>query len=702
MVPKINRTLIPIIIILILLTISQTTSTGQTLSTNIYFPLISHNPTGWIGPYGGTFVSLAIDPVNPQIVYAGSYGSGVYKSLDGGETWSLTSQGMANLYVYSLAIDPSNSSIIYAGTYRGKIYKSTNGGQSWSWSSSGIQDQAIVYSIAIDPQSPNIIYAATRGVSTNGSAPWNGVVYKSINSGLNWVPCLENLGGSGVQDWAYSVIVNPHAHKQVLLATHENGPYRSDDYGSESSWNSIDNGIGDFSGRSIVISPQPENANIYYYGVWHVDTIYKSNNAAASWLRVNRGLTYQHVYSVTIDPLNVNNVFLSTFVNGIIKTTDGSASWQSGGLPIDHIYTVAINPETPGQMLAGTSGDGVFRSQDSGITWNHSNTGIENTSVTSTVVYPSNTDAIYASIYGGGVYYSENRGKTWEIINTGLADLFVHYLVMDPAHPGLLYALTDEGGLFKNDVNTTNGWFYASTGLPLTGSVQPAYPSDHPFATLEMKEAFAEQPVATSATPSVHVPLTEMVFAPSNPQVVYLATAGSGVYRSTNGGQSWLPAGLTSQTITSLAVDLINPNLVYAATIISGSILVTTNGGQSWTNIGLPTTFYSLTASPLESGVLYAGTNNGIFRYEPGNWTYLGLSNEVITAIRLNPAQPGLIYAGTENGAYFSLNDGDTWNIANERLNGQIIQSITTDPNNRNLSYLSTMTHGIFFLALHY
>ncbi len=700
MVSKINRTLIPFFILLFLLTFSQSTSKGQSSSTNTYFPLVSRNSTGWIGPFGGTFVSIAIDPVDPQVVYAGSYGSGVYKSLDSGNNWFSASQGLTNLFIYSLAIDPSHSSNVYAGTYRNQIFKSTNGGQSWSWSGSGIQEQAIVYSIAIDPVSSNILYAATRGASTNGSAPWNGVVYKSTNAGLNWVPYLEDLGGSGVQDWAYSVIVNPHAHNQVLIATHENGPYRRIDFGT--TWESIDNGIGDFSGRSIVISPQPENANIYYYGVWHVDTIYKSNNAAASWLRVNQGLTYQHVYSIAIDPTNVNNVFLSTFANGILKTNDGGTSWQPGGLPIDHIYTVVINPDTPSQLLAGTSGDGVFRSQDAGITWNHSNTGIENATVTSTIVHPSNPDSIFASLYGGGVYHSANQGATWEIINTGLTDLFVHDLVMDPAHAGLLYALTDEGGLFKNDFNTADGWFYAGTGLPLSSSIQVAYPSDHPFATLEMQEAFADRSNATSTTQSVQVPLMTMIFAPSNPQIAYLGTAGSGVYRSTNSGQSWLPAGLASHIVVSLAVDVTNPNLAYAATDLYGSIFVTTNGGQSWTNVDLDRAFYAVTASPSESGVVYAGTSNGIFRYQAGNWTDLGLSGVAITAVRLSPAQPGLIYAGAENGAYFSLDYGENWNIANEKLSGQTIESITIDPNNHNLSYLSTKTHGIFLLVIPY
>jgi len=651
----------------------------------------------WIGPYGGTFVSIAIDPADPQVVYAGSYGSGVYKSLDGGNTWSLASQGLTNLFVYSLAIDPSHPSNIYAGTYRNQIFKSTNGGNSWRWSGSGMQAKAIVYNIAIDPVSPNIIYAATRGISNNGSPPWKGVVYKSTNAGVSWAPCLTNLGGSDVQDWVYSVIVNPHSHDEVLVAAHEYGPIRSDNYGS--TWYSIDNGVSDYSGRSIAISQIPDYARTYYYGVWHLDTIYKSTDGAASWRPVNQGHTYQHVYSIALDPQNVRNVFLATFVNGILKTTDGGTSWQSSGLSIDHIYSVTMNPQTTSQLLAGTAGDGISRSEDAGQSWYHSNTGIDNAMVTSVVVSPSNSERLYASLYGGGIYQTDYQGDIWNEINIGLTDLFVHDLVMDPAHPEVLYALTDQGGLFTNDLNTGNGWIYAGAGLPLTSSIQPAYPPDHPFATLDMQEAFAEQSTTNFNPSSVHVALFKMTYAPSSSQIAYLATGGTGVYRSSNGGQSWLPAGLTSQSITTLAVDLTNPDLVYAATGTSSSLLVSTNGGKNWTSVSSPAIIYSLSASPLATGILYAGTGNGIYRYQAGAWTSLGLSGRIVTAVKLDPAHPGLLYAGTDKAGYYSKNNGQNWSVADENLIGQTIEAITVNPNNPSLVYFSTMTHGIFLFA---
>jgi photosystem II stability/assembly factor-like uncharacterized protein len=696
MAPKINRTLIPFLLLVMVGSLGQGISTGMAPSQTALFPLIAQDSSRWIGPYGGTLVSIAIDPVHPQVVYAGSFGSGVYKSTDGGSTWFPASHGLTNLYVYSLALDPSNPAIVYAGTYRSQVYKSADGGVSWAWSGSGMQESAIVYNLAVDPIDPRIVYASTRGLSNNGSPPWNGVVYKSTDWGSTWSISLKNLGGAGLQDWAYSITVNPYSHNQVLIAAHETGPHRSDNYGA--SWYPIDNGVTDYSGRAVVISPDPAHKSTYYYGVWHEDSVYKSNDNATSWWPVNQGFTYQHVYSIALDPQNINNVYLATFVNGILKSTDGGGSWKSSGLAADIVYSVVIDPDTPSHLLAGTGGDGVFKTINSGASWSHSNQGIENAMVTSVVISQIVTPHIYAGLYGGGVYTSEDQGKSWEQINHGLNDLIVLDLVKDPAHPGILFGLT-ESGLYKNDLNTSNGWTLVGQGLPLSSQLLPAYPPDHPFTTLDLQEAFANPAVISTNNPSTTVPLITMVYAPSNPSIAYLGTAGAGVYRSTNGGQNWTPAGLGGESINSLAVDQANANLVYAATTQPGSLKVSANGGQSWSSVNLPVTFYSLIASPTTPGVVFTGTNNGVYRYQSAGWTSLGLEGLTVTSIQVDPGHPNKLYCGTDTSAYYTLNGGKSWITANGMLDEQTIQDITIDPAFPDQVYFSTKTHGIFLLV---
>ena len=133
----------------------------------------------------------------------------MFKSVDGGETWFSVNIGLPSLYINAVAVDPVNSSVLYAGPYEHKLYKSVDGGLSWMPASEGIQEKAIVYSIAIDPQNPANVYISTRGIPTNGGAPWKGVVYKSRDAGASWSTSLAGIGGSDKEDWVYSLAINP-------------------------------------------------------------------------------------------------------------------------------------------------------------------------------------------------------------------------------------------------------------------------------------------------------------------------------------------------------------------------------------------------------------------------------------------------------------------------------------------------------------
>ena len=696
MPPKFNRILIPFILVGLLSLGGQIISAAQAPTTRSYFPIISLDPSGWIGPYGGYIVAAAVDPSNPLVVYIGSWGSGVFKSLDGGLTWHSINLGLTNLYINSLAIDPTHPSTIYAGTYHSQVYKSQDGGNSWVWSGSGMQDQAVVYTIAIDPFETSTIYAGTRGISNNNNPPWSGVVYKSDDAGDTWIPELTNVGGEDAQDWVYSLVVDPNAHDTIYAATHEHGPYKSSDYGG--TWSTIQNGINNLSGRAILISPDYSHGTTLFYGVWHFDTVYKSLNAGGSWFLPDPEIPWAKVYSIAINPIDTVIVYLATFDQGIMKTMDGGLTWIPSGLQADPIYNVVINPISSENLFAGTYGDGLYRSLDAGSGWQSSNTGIENSMVTSIVLSPTNPATIYTSLFGAGVYQSTNRGQTWSEVNVGLSDKFVHDLVRNPAQPWLLYAMTDTGGLYLNDLNAGNGWVSIGQGLPLTGTHTPAFPADHPFATREMQEAFATPLETTTNSQLTSVNLLTMIYAPSNPQIAYLGTGGSGVYRSINGGAGWQPAGLGGESILDLAVDQADSNLVYAVTDIPGRIKISTNGGTTWMDSYQPLIFYSLEASPIKSHDLYAGTNNGIYRYYSSSWTLIGLPGQEVTSLMIDPSQANLIYAGTTSGAYYSLDEGHTWNFVDERLRNQTIQSISIDPTTPNLVYFGTKTHGIFLV----
>jgi photosystem II stability/assembly factor-like uncharacterized protein len=696
---RFNRILIPLIIVCSLLLPSYIDSVAQGPANHTFLPIISQRTSKWIGPYGGYIVTTSINPSNPQVVYAGTWGSGVFKSMNGGQSWQPVNHGLGNLFINSLAIDPVHPSTLYVGTYKNEVYKSQDGGITWIWSGTGIQEQAVVYALAIDPINPTTLYAGTRGVSNNGNPPWSGVVYKSVDAGYSWEPVLVDVGGEEAQDWVYSLAINPKYSNNIYAATHEHGPYHSSDSGA--TWYSIHDGINDDSGRSIVISPDIADTTTLYYGVWHYDTVYKSVDGGNDWYLSNRGIAFNKVYGMAIDPVHTDTVYLATFTRGILKTLDGGKSWQPGGLGTDFIYTIVIDPITSSNLFVGTAGDGLYRSVNSGLSWQHANYGIENTMPTSVIISPSDPNKIFASVYGAGVFRSLDHGQTWNEWNNGLGDKFIHALDLDPASPSLLYALGDTGGLYRDDLSDSIGWVKVGMGLPLTSALQPTFPVDHPFATYESQEYLAESHENLSVDQAANDNLLVMAYAPSNPQIAYMGTGGSGVYKTINGGTSWQFAGLRDESISSLAVDPQNPYTIYATTS-QGNLKISLNGGAAWSDSALPVTFYSLATSPITPDILYAGTSTGIYHFESGTLTRLGLADHVITAIAVDKSTPGLIYAGTTSGAYYTTDGGLTWNVVDPALNDLTIQAISIYPSRPDCAYFSTKTHGIYLANIHF
>jgi streptogramin lyase/photosystem II stability/assembly factor-like uncharacterized protein len=296
-------------------------------------------------------LALAISPADStdQTIFAGTASGGVYKSTDGGASWTAVNSGLSNLDVQTLAISPAYSTdqTIFAGTaYYGGVYKSTDGGASWTAVNSGLSNLD-VQTLAISPaySTDQTIFAGTNSagvfVSTNGGATWT-----AVNSGLPPFLCVS----------------------------------------------------------ALAISPAYSSDQTIFAGNLASNGIFKSTDGGTSWTTVN---PYEDL-SLAISPAYSTDqtIFVGTVGSGILKSTDGGASWTAAGLS-GNIRAIVISPTySIDQTLFAGDGSGVYKSTNGGASWTAVNSGLTNTDVYALAISPTyNADqTIFAGTYGGGVY----------------------------------------------------------------------------------------------------------------------------------------------------------------------------------------------------------------------------------------------------------------------------------------------------------
>lgn len=258
------------------------------------------------GTNGLVIYSLASHPGSPT-VYAGLWGDGVYRSISGSNSWSLTSL-MAPLQIASLAIDPASpTNVVYAGAIGSGVLRTDNGFDSWAYTT-GLEGED-VWSVALTSTADPIYAYAGAG----------GGIYISIN-GTNW----DLAGGNGIgTEKFYALVVDPQDSRTVYVGTKEKGVHRTADGGI--SW--TPRGLDTKTVRALAL--HPDNSEIIYAG------------------------------TQSADPQSP----------GIFKSTDGGALWPVNGLIGHDVLAIAINPRNPRLVYAGTYGDGVWASYDGGNSW---------------------------------------------------------------------------------------------------------------------------------------------------------------------------------------------------------------------------------------------------------------------------------------------------------------------------------------------
>jgi len=670
-----------------------------------------------IGPDGGNAHALAIDPQNPNIVYASTSG-GVFKSVNGGANWSAANSGLpAGYFARSLAIDPRNPSTVYAGgscTVLGScgIFKSTDGGTNWSPANSGLDGAVIlVESLAIDPQNPSTVYAGTTACFQSSGSPgwvegnenlcWRPGVFKTTNGGASW-----SSANSGLP------------------------------------WASVDFGF------VTALAIDPQDPSTVYAGT--VSGVFKTTNGGISWSAAKSGAPCCYT-ALVIDPNNPSTVYAGTFV-GVFKTTNGGTAWSAvnSGLSPVCCGSLAIDPQDPNTVYAGGS-DAVFKSTDGGTSW--AKTGLPSFSDTSfTIAYqnpsaglaidPQNPSTVYAATSGLGVFKSTDRASTWSAVDSGLSATAIQSSAVDPQNPAAIYAATN-AGVFK----TTNGgvsWSSANSGLPARAnapdSMVTAVPVSLAIDAQDSRTLFAgiRGPLGSQeagifrstdgganwiSVSSALAPgyfLAALAIDPQTPSTVYAggfnpSTFGfvSEILKSTDWGTNWSPIGSFPSPVWALVIDSQSPSNLYA---VDGGIFKSTDGGASWRDLSVPTDSVGdcdeclpvgvLAVDPQRPDTLYAGGSVGVLKSTDGGTSWNAANSGLpplpdaygVRSLVIDPQNSTTLYAAMAGKAFRSTDGAATWSEVTSGLTTLSVTALAIDPSNSTV-YAATYGGGMFAIT---
>jgi photosystem II stability/assembly factor-like uncharacterized protein len=614
-----------------------------------------------LGPEGSPVSVLASPADNPRVVYAGGSG-GLYKSVDGGTTWSRSDRGLNALdTVFTLAIDPLHTSTLYAGQQDG-LFKSVDGGATWKpIHIASSQLPFGIRSLAIHPRFPETVFVATEiGL------------FQSSNGGAKWRLLTRGLPSTSSQ--ALAVVIDPTSPRRMFasfvdLSSSRQLLFSSLDGGF--SWQRVQNDLPEiFLIARLVIDPRSPKS------LWAVtqSSLFRSTDDGRSWtqpLQVDGGIS-EAILTLAF-PLAQKNLVYAGGMAGLFRSLDGGATWSSlsQGLPSGvGVRSLLASTNRATTLIVGLTNPprdtGLYKSTDGGTSWTRSDRGLTDSYVTSLAVDAADSNTLWMASLAT-LFKSTDRGQTWSLpplppdIGNSL-ERSTSRVILSPVDPETVYLELIEGAPLRS---RDGGQNWAITAFPSSGTtVLEADPLD--AATLwaggneGLNKSTDGGDTWTSLPLPVFVNVDDLAFSPSSPATVYVGgTAGDDslrVLRSDDAGASWtLAQGGLPASVRSLTVDPQHPETVYTVTRSSGDIYKTVDSGITWSvvnNVFHDRNLDGLAIAP--SGILYAAVEaDNVYESEDGglSWAPLGESPRPSTfsSLAADPKDPCRIYAGTQN-----------------------------------------------------
>jgi photosystem II stability/assembly factor-like uncharacterized protein len=545
----------------------------------------------------GRITQLAIDPRHTATVYAGTDAAGVYRSDNGGATWTRARTGLPDgASIAALLVD--GRGMLFAATPKG-VYKSTNHGAGWS--SEGPPTGSPSTSLALDPTSANTIYAGTQDDG----------IFRSTNDGATW-------SAVGPRVTAVSVVATDPISGTTLYAGTDDGLLISTGHGL---WQRA--GLGHVAVQALGISAA--NPDTLYAGT--ADGVLLSRDGGASWARA--GLRSRSISTLYVDPANSARAYAaSASSGGLFLTTNAGHSWLPlvAGLSSDRVSALAIDPSDPSVAYAGLD-QGVFKSLQGGRSW--ASSSIYDRSVRALLQPATATGTFYAGT-NGGVYASTDGGSVWT--SAGLGNHRVAALL--PAAGSLLaatesgiYRTPDGGHTWLRALRTATQALIAdpaTAGTLFAGTVAGI------FRSQDNGLHWTQLAAGTSA-------IDALLFRDDG---ALLAGGEPGMLISTDHGASFKRDAVNDDTVVQvLAHPLTAGTTSLFARTLSGHIYRSADGGVHWIDCSVGgAAATALTLS--RDGLLYAAADRGIYRSSSNgaSWILTNQQEQTLRPLVLQPA----------------------------------------------------------------
>lgn len=648
-----------------------------------------------IGPFrGGRVTAVAGHPDQQFTYYMGATGGGVWKTKNGGNSWQNVSDGYFNtVTIGAITVAESDPSVIYVGTGESPIrgvstshgdgvYKSMDGGDTWQHL--GLTSTRQISKITVHPENPDIVYVGAQG------NPWapseERGVYRSTDGGAHWERVLYIDEDSGVSFLSMD-FSNPDVlyagmwdHRREPWNVRSGGPgsglFKTVDGGS--TWTKLTAGLPELMGNTG-ITVSRANPNRLWAMIEAVEGgVYRSDDAGESWQYINddpgirdRGWYYTHIFA---DPVDEDTVYV--LAASMVRSRDGGETFEGVSTPHGDNHDLWINPHNNQWMVQGNDG-GANVSFDGGQSWS------TQSNQPTAQFYRVHVDNVFPyRLYGGQQDNTTVRIPSRTLENgismkhfRPVAGGESAHIAFDPDHPVLVYGTSLLGAIAELNTETEE-----------RRNIEP-----HPYFAgfrpgRELRYRFNwNAPVLVSH---------------HDPSVLYHAS--NVVLRSTDRGQEWMSISpdltrndVAKQGTTGGPIMIEGAGgehygtIMYLAesphdadTIWSGSddgrVYVTRDGGENWNDVtprGMPEgQVNAIDVSPHDPASAYIA----VTRYKFGdltpmmyktndygrNWTTIvdGIAPEAFArVVREDPARQGLLYAGTEAGVYVSFDDGNRW-----------------------------------------